>query len=125
MTQTCPPGRSRGRSTFWRPPGWRNLAAHIHAGREILQFAEPLFFGHLLKNPNGKTAVSGSKTGIVMVIARPRTFFIHGIYLIERQTGGAPWASGKNPEPPAQVEFRSSLVAFFRLLQRRRQALAG
>src|SRR5215510_12720119 len=51
---------------------------------QVFQFVDPLFFGHLLKNPNGKTAGSGSKTGIVMVIARPRTFFIHGIYLIER-----------------------------------------
>src|SRR5215510_3728711 len=51
---------------------------------QVLQFVDPLFFGHRLKSPNGKTAVSGSKTGIVMVIARPRTFFIHDIYLIER-----------------------------------------
>src|SRR5262249_23460697 len=42
---------------------------------QIVQFVEPLFLGHLLKDPNGKTPISSSKTGIVMVIARDRTFF--------------------------------------------------
>src|SRR5262245_6760162 len=58
---------------------------------ERFHFFDRLFFGHFLKRPTTTAAVSGSKTGIVMVIARSRSFFIHGLYLIERQSGGARW----------------------------------